>query len=605
MSISKMVAWCKKADDAYFNSGKPIVSDSKYDKRREKLQAAVKHKEGTKEEIKEAKKYLKGTGAKVRSSRRDTKLPFFISSLDKLKSDDFESFVKWFKKIQKTSTKLNIKLDNKINSVFFKTNVAMSVSPKLDGVSLTLAYKKGKLINAYTRGDGKTGQSKLKHAKTITTIPKTLRGLETNALEKTGLVYVRGELVANKKRFSKYNKKHKRFKTILNSVSGWINSDTPDSFSKVLDFIAYDIREEDGEEINYNVPPKQLYKGAGAGASKITTLNLLVTYGFFTYQDIPNGSDSSVVTFSAIKPFFKKVKEILDNVNDKAFPYPVDGVVVEVSDNYLRNILGMSGSNRPEYAKAFKYSAADSVSKEGKETKVRELEVTVSKNGAQKPVIVFDTVNINGANVGRATGYNFAYLVEKKIGVGSVVSVVKSGGIIPHAALVRKPKDKKDILPKKCLCGAKLVHTSADSYCSKPQKCKYTQYALLENTIKKLKVVGLGAKNIKSLFDFGFYDLPTLLGAKEKQLREIPNFGDATIVTIRKAIPEKLFTLTEPELMEISGVFTRPGLSLANAVLKGILLGDITEGERYDLYKEKLAEYKKWYKQIKKLRKGK
>lgn len=597
--IKRMVDWCKKADDAYYNSGKPIASDSKYDSRREQLVQAVKNKEGDKGELSEAKKYLKQTGAKVRVSKRNTKLPFFIASLDKLKSDNSESFAKWFKKIQKTASKLDVKLDNK-NKSFFRSNVAMTISPKLDGVSLTLAYKKGKLVNAYTRGDGTVGQSRLEHAKTIATVPKTLKGLETNALMQTGLIYVRGELVAHKKRFAKYNNKRKRFKTILNSVSGWINSDTPDSFSKVLDFVAYDIREEDGEELGYNIPPKTLYMGAGAGASKMTTLNRLSTYGFFTYNDIPNGSDSSVVPFSTPKPYFKTVKKLLDAVNDESFPYPVDGVVVEVADNYLRNALGMNGSNRPDYAKAFKYSAADSIAMEGIETTVREIEVTVSKSGAQKPVICFDTVNINGANVSRATGYGFGYLVEKKIGVGSVVSVVKSGGIIPHAALVRKPKDRKEILPKKCLCGAKLVHTDADSYCSQPQKCKYTQYALLENAIKKLKVVGLGAKNIQSLFDFGFYDLPSLLEAKEKQLRRIPKFGDATITTIKKAIPEKLFTLTEPELMEISGVFTRPGLSLASAVLKGILLGDITEGERYDLYKAKLKEYKKWYKQIKK-----
>ena len=578
--VLKVIKKLKKFDDAFFNTDKPKVSDEEYDALREKLEAELPKLKG--EEKKAAKTYLASTGApvkksKARTSKRDVILPFFISSLRKLKADDIKGMAAWFKKLF-TVSKAFPKERRKY--------VALVSSPKLDGISLTLKYKKGKLVDAYTRGNGKEGQSKLKHAKCIPTIPHNLNNKKT--------VYVRGELVASKRQFKALTKKYpEKYKVLLASCSGWINADEPNlEFATCLTFVAHDVRNSILMEGGYKEPEKQ------------TKANLLSNYdGKFTTILSLECNNRPTTIIKVVKPddvekYIEFCKTELEKFKAD-LDYPVDGLVIETNDFYFRTKLGYSSDNRPEYSKAFKFSAEQDAVRIGMTTEVTGFDIKHTKDGAMVPTILFNPVKIGNNNVKRASGANFQNLVKKQIGIGSIIKVVKAGDVVPKAMLHMHPKKEKHILPKECACGSKAVHTSAHSYCSKPLKCEFTKRALFEYTLKKTKLTGLGVKTVNALFKAKVQTLPDLLSVKENTLLKIPGFGNSMVVTLKQELPKKIKAMSEAELMELSGLFSRPGFSIAAKTLSSILEGTTTEGEAYDLYRSKKKEFKEWKATIK------
>ncbi len=283
----------------------------------------------------------------------------------------------------------------------------------------------------------------------------------------------------------------------------------------------------------------------------------------------------------------------------KELAFEIDGLVFEVNPYNVRNVLDAGNTTKyPKFAVAYKQDAKASSLVEGMKTKVTEITVSVNKGGLIFPTLNFEPVVIDNSNVAKASGKNFKHIIANRIGVGTELSVVKAGGIIPEAYVTKTPYDVVEA-SKRCLCGAKAVMSGPNLYCTKPTKCKYALKALLEHTIKKLKLTGLGAKNIQKLFDKDYLTLLDLLSAKEKKLLKIEGFGESIITTIKRGIPEKLKALSEAALMDCSGVFIRVGLSLAEKTLADIISGKCTEGERYDLYVEKKKDFKKWKKELK------
>lgn len=578
-----------KWDDAYYN-GEAIVSDKRYDAYRDSLEVAYKNKEISDKKMRaKVKAYLSKTGAppkprKASEGRRDATLAFFVGSLAKLKADDMPEFQKWVKQIYKAASSMETGYKGKDHKDSL-TRLALMVTPKFDGISLTLKYEKGKLVDAYTRGDGTQGQSKIRHAKLIPTIPHTI----SNFTKQT--IYVRGELVAHNRRFKEINdarEEKARFKTVLSATSGWINADEPDyEFLPAFDFYAFNLHLEDGSEIGQHQKPSKCVASMSEHGHRINTLDELGACSFLTPQYdvvVMKYGKGEKKTFDGMVSMLEKIK--------KRFTHPVDGVVVDVCCAYLRGTLGFNKQNRPLFAKALKFSAAQDSVTSGQITKVHTVEVNVSKSGELVPTLIFDPVNIKGATVQRASGYNFHWMNERKIGVGTTVSVVKAGDIVPQASFVSGPVTT-DLKKMKCLCGEKTVVTEGAVFCAKPLKCRFTQRAVLLNTIKKLKIKGMGPKVIETLFANGYETFADLVRAKSSDLEKLPRFGATLIETILN-LNENLKTLSEAELMEVSGVFTSKGLSLSTAALTAIVdKGDKT-GDRYALYQKQLPKFEKW-----------
>lgn len=201
--INKIVALLRKADKAYYNSGKPLLTDVKYDELKDYLR-----------EVEPAHPYLNEIGTEV--IKEKVELPYFASSLDKIVHRKNASFTKENTMIDKWLTR----------SSDAKTFV---LSDKLDGISGILHLNRPKL-SLYTRGTGSIGQD-ISHLIPYLNIPK----LKKN-------ICVRGELIISKENFMDLQTD---FSNARNTVSGTITAKTPSSdiISKI-DFVAYDIMDE-------------------------------------------------------------------------------------------------------------------------------------------------------------------------------------------------------------------------------------------------------------------------------------------------------------------------------------------------------------------------
>jgi len=567
--ILKRIKKLKEYDDAYYNTDTPLVSDKKYDKFREETLAMLKASD---EKIPEAKKYFKGVRATVRESKRSETLPIVLGSLKKAKNDN-NSLDRFIAKALEASKALSASMDKKLRK-HYEALVAISISPKLDGLTFLLHYENGKLVKAYSGGDGVKGQNKDAHA-----LELALRGTIPKSIPHKNPRYIIGEIVCSKKKFQKIldkqDKKNSRYNEVRNAASGWVNADTPPvALAKAINFIAYDIKTPDGE-LGVKKDIKELDLGSSKRANKIYTIQTLKSWGFNTY------AGSSLHQVATVAANDKSLRKLLDSMLTKLedYDYPLDGLVVEVSDAHIRHAMGTDRHGTPKFAVAYKVSADSAVaSGHGVLTKVRKIKVNTSKTGALKPTLVYEPIKIGNATYKKATGNNFAYLLKNGIGVGTKISIVKAGDVIPKAYFAdRKKATKGEIYVDSCECGAssREVKTEAgkilpDLYCKLGSKCEFAKYQQLLGAIKATKVTGLGGKNVRKLFDAGYTDILELMeSVKNKKdlakLKSIEGFGDSMLSTLKTGLPKSLSKMKFAQLMLLSNVFSRPGLSLAQA----------------------------------------
>jgi NAD-dependent DNA ligase len=196
---AKLVKLLKYLSDAYYNTGDAIVSDEIFDLLKDKLK-----------EIDPKNKYLKEVGAEVKIKLEQKKLPFPMSSLEKIKPDT-DALSKWMKK--------------------YKGNYI--ISDKLDGISAQLYINKNGLPELYTRGDGLFGQD-ISHL-----LNYVIGKIKLDKLPKE--LSIRGELIISKKNFEKIKTKHS-MKNARNAVAGLVNSkDINIDIANVTEFISYNI----------------------------------------------------------------------------------------------------------------------------------------------------------------------------------------------------------------------------------------------------------------------------------------------------------------------------------------------------------------------------
>ena len=201
MSVEELLVIKKKCDDAYYNTGKSVMSDDDYDLIVERIKIL-------------SPDMVLGVGCKLRDTNIKAKLPFFMGSLEKIKKDEPKKLANWLS-------------SNELNQYI--------VSNKLNGVSCLIKYTAGESMpRLYTRGDGVYGSDISYLADKIQNIPKTLK-MKPN-------LAVRGEIIIN---FKTYTSKYiSEFKTALSLVSGTVNSNTLRKTVYDLEFIAYEIVDE-------------------------------------------------------------------------------------------------------------------------------------------------------------------------------------------------------------------------------------------------------------------------------------------------------------------------------------------------------------------------
>ena len=406
--------------------------------------------------------------------------------------------------------------DTKIDSWKSKNVVSLPnhhnyiVSSKLDGVSC-LAIFSDIDIKLYTRGDGITGSDISHLSKFIKTIPKKLK------IPEEGLA-VRGELIIPEKIFKK--KYADKYENPRNMIAGLIGSKTSREGLTDIHFVVYEIVAKDVEMPS---PEKQL-----------KTLDM-IGFEVVKYQ-IQNDISSEILT------------EILARLKQES-DYELDGIIVQSNTKYTRNT-----SKNPKYAFAFKIQG------ETADTTVISVEWKVSQWGALKPVVIINPVKLSGVTISKATGYNGKFIIDNVIGPGAVVTIIRSGDVIPKIINIVKPaKSGKPQLPE---IPYKWTETKVDLLVdSSKQDSEALQDINNEMCVKrinrffeKLDIKELGQARIQKLYENGIDTIIKIISSTREELIEAldsEKLGEKIYTNIK----EGLRGIKIPNLLGSTGVF--------------------------------------------------
>jgi len=262
------------------------------------------------------------------------------------------------------------------------------ISDKLDGISGLYTNDAKGGINMYTRGDGTVGSD-------ITYLINTIPGLKKLKI-KTKIV-MRGEIIISKKKWTKYQE---QFSNARNMVSGLVNAKKVDTnIMKDIDFVVYEILE-----------PRLRQSEQFELMKKLGIKNV--------YYEILDKKDLD----------FEMLDDILIERRTES-EYEIDGIII--TDDSLQ---GVNSDGNPDYAFAFKDASEQLTA----EVKVIDVEWNISKDGYIKPKLILVPTQLSGVVISNATAFNAKYIVDNKIGPGSIVKIIRSGDVIPHVLEVIK-----------------------------------------------------------------------------------------------------------------------------------------------------------------------
>jgi len=360
----------------------------------------------------------------------------------------------------------------KFLSINNQTNLNFICEPKIDGLSLNLYYKKGKLISAATRGDGKIGENVTLNISKIKDIPKSLFPNPPEDIE------IRGEIFLNKNDFIKLNK----------------NLEKKDKFANPRNAAAGSLRQLD-HKISHNRPLRFIAHGLG-----YCSHNYIYIREF--YEDLKKWK----IPINKLTSFSNSTDKMIyyfNSIEEKrsAINYDIDGIVYKIDKYNLQNRLGFVGKN-PRWAIALKFSA------EKTKTKILDIDFQIGRTGAITPVARLEEINIGGVIVSNASLHNFDDIEKKDIRINDIVEIQRAGDVIPQVTkVVKKAKNRKNkiIPPNNCpTCNQKTIKEIGEAIlrCSNTYNCKSQIIGQLIHFVSKkcMNIDGLGEKQIAQFY---------------------------------------------------------------------------------------------------------
>ncbi len=367
-----------------------------------------------------------------------------------------------------------------------KAKLAYTAEPKIDGLSLSLRYEGGRLVQAATRGDGQVGENVTENARTISDIPRTIEGAP-DVLEVRGEVYMRhSDFQALNARQAE--KGAKLFANPRNAAAGSLRQlDAAITKERPLRFFAYAWGELSAPLASHQSAAIARLQSFGFSTNPLTKLCSSVTDLVAQYQTIMTA------------------REKLD--------YDIDGVVYKVDDLALQGRLGFR-STTPRWAIAHKFPA------EMAWTRLEAIDIQVGRTGALSPVARLTPITVGGVVVSNATLHNEDYIAGrganggqirdgKDIRVGDLVQIYRAGDVIPKIAdvdLSQRPDGSAVFtFPQHCPeCGSPAVRDPGDAVrrCTGGLICPAQGVERLKHFVarKAFDIEGLGAKQIEIFF---------------------------------------------------------------------------------------------------------
>ena len=304
---------------------------------------------------------------------------------------------------------------------------------KIDGLSVSLEYEKGRFVKGSTRGDGMVGENITENLKTIKSIPLVL----PEAVEK---LEVRGEVYMPKASFEKLNEERKNnneplFANPRNAAAGSLRQlDSKITAKRSLDVFIFNIQQT-SKELETHTEGLEWLKSLGFKVSPKREV------------------------FSTMEEAFEEIQRI--GQERPQLPFDIDGAVVKVNSLAQRELLGTT-TKVPKWAIAYKFPA------ERQETTVEDIVVQIGRTGVITPNAVLTPVRVAGSTVSRATLHNEDFIREKGLMIGDRVLIQRAGDIIPEVVEVLKEKrtgaEREFEMPKVCpACGEPLFREEGEA----------------------------------------------------------------------------------------------------------------------------------------------
>ncbi len=374
-----------------------------------------------------------------------------------------------------------------------KENAALEITaePKIDGLSISLRYEKGRFVEAATRGDGSEGENVTENVRTISDVPKRLSGARAPPVAE-----VRGEIYMSHRDFERLNRAQaaegaKIFANPRNAAAGSLRQLDPKiTASRPLHFFAYAWGE---------MPELPADTQAGVIAA-------MARWGF-PVNPLMRVCDSAAEMLA----FYREMGERRAKLG-----YDIDGVVYKVNRLDYQTRLGFV-SRSPRWATAHKFPAEQAT------TALRDIEIQVGRTGALTPVAKLEPVTVGGVVVSNATLHNEDEIARKDVRIGDTVVIQRAGDVIPQIVSVvteQRPRGAKPYhFPTTCpACGSHAVREVDEKTgkidvvrrCTGGLICPAQRVERLKHFVSRnaFDIEGLGEKHIKAFYDDGLIVSP-------------------------------------------------------------------------------------------------
>lgn len=475
--IDELIRIINKANIDYYTYDEPTITDQEYDRYMEEL-------------IRLEEKYP--------SLKRDDSPTNRVGS----------TVISSFKKVTHEKPMLSLgDIFNEDEVISFDERIKKTISNpkyvaelKIDGLSVSLLYEKGRLVRAATRGDGTVGEDITHNVKTIKEIPLIIN--------KPIDIEVRGEIYMSKASFEKLNDEGNNFANPRNAAAGSVRQlDSKVAAKRNLSCFIYHLP---------NPEDYHIYTHDDA-------LRFMKELGF------------------KINPNNKKIENIAElmeyidywTIHRSELPYEIDGIVIKVNDLSDQEKLGFTARS-PKWAIAYKFPPEEVL------TRVSKIIFTVGRTGQVTPSADLEPVRVMGSLIARATLHNEDYVVSKDIREGDIVSIKKAGDVIPEVVKVifdrRDGSQKKFEMIENCpICGSKLSKKEGESayYCLNDNCDSRVQEKLVHFTSRHaMNITGFGERIIEDFYNLGYLKKVSdfyHLDKYKEELMELEGFGDKSI----------------------------------------------------------------------------
>ncbi len=462
-----LVREIERHDKLYYQEDQPEISDADYDRLRQRLEALEQRFPGLVSEKGPSRTVGAPPSAKFAKVRHAVRMLSLGNVFSEEEAREFVARVRRFLKLGPGAP------------------LEFTAEMKIDGLSVSLRYERGKLAVAATRGDGAEGEDVTANVRTIADIPRELHGRHI-----PDVFEVRGEVYMSHADFAALNRRQaqsggKTFANPRNAAAGSLRQlDPAITAARPLRFFAWGWGEASALPAPANHGVLDAIAGWGFPVPPVT---------------LCKSGDEMAAAYRAIE------------LNRASLGFDIDGVVYKVDRLDLQERLGFV-SRTPRWATAHKFPAEKAAAI------LRGIEIQVGRTGAMTPVAKLEPVTVGGVVVQNATLHNEDEIARKDIRIGDTVMVQRAGDVIPQilGAVLEKraPNAAPFVFPTACpVCGSHAVREinektgKADAVrrCTGGLICAAQAVERLRHFVSRhaFDIEGLGEKHIQAFFDEG------------------------------------------------------------------------------------------------------